>query len=97
MPRSIKMPFIPHTLKRVREIAGCTEEEVAKRVRKDVETVRRWESDADEALPTLAQAKKLAEWYRYNPGVFLLDEVPYYISVPELPDFRSLPNGEPLS
>lgn len=88
------MPFVPHTLKKVREITGCTEEDAAKRVRKDVETIRRWESSACEELPTLAQAKALAKYYRYSAGVFLLDELPKFIRVPELHDFRTTSNHD---
>ncbi len=88
------MPFIPSTLKQVREITGCSEEDAAKRVNKDVQTIRRWESDANEELPTLAQAKSLAKYYRYSAGVFLLDELPGFIRVPELRDFRSLTNDD---
>ena len=88
------MPFVPGTLKKVREITGCTENEAAKRVRKDVETIRRWESESDDALPTLAQAKDLARLYRFSAGLFLLDEVPDFVRVPDMHDFRTLPSGE---
>ena len=94
MARSIKMPFVPSTLKKVREISGCTEDEAAKRVRKDAETIRRWESDTRDELPTLAQAKNLAKWYRYSAGVFLLEELPGFIRVPDTHDFRTLAQGE---
>ena len=90
------MPFVPSTLKQVREITGCTEEEAARRVQKDVDTIRRWESDAHEELPTLSQAKNLAMLYRYSAGVFLLEELPDFIRVPEIHDFRTLPNGESM-
>ena len=90
MARSIKMPFVPSTLKKVREISGCTEDEAAKRVRKDAETIRRWESEAHEELPTLAQAQNLAKLYRYSAGVFLLGELPDFIQVPQIHDFRTL-------
>ena len=88
------MPFVPSTLKKVREISGCTEDEAAKRVRKDAETIRRWESDTHDELPTLAQAKNLAKWYRYSAGVFLLEELPGFIRVPDTHDFRTLAQGE---
>ena len=97
MARSIKMPFVATTLKKVREITGCTEEEAARRVGKDVETVRRWESQDFDDLPTLAQAKKLADLYRYSAGIFLFAELPDFIKVPEVHDFRSLPGGERLT
>ena len=90
MARSIKMPFVPSTLKKVREISGCTEDEAAKRVRKDAETIRRWESEAHEELPTLAQAQNLAKLYRYSAGVFLLGELPDFIRIPQIHDFRTL-------
>lgn len=88
--RSIKMPFVPSTLKKVREISGCSVEDAAKRVRKEVDTVRRWESDVHEELPTLAQAKNLAKLYRYSAGVFLLEALPDFIRVPQIHDFRTL-------
>ena len=86
------MPFVPSTLKKVREISGCSVEDAAKRVRKEVATIRRWESDAYEELPTLAQAKNLAKLYRYSAGVFLLEELPAFIRVPQIHDFRTLSN-----
>ena len=86
------MPFVPSTLKKVREISGCSVEDAAKRVRKEVATIRRWESDAYEELPTLAQAKNLAKLYRYSAGVFLLEELPAFIRIPQIHDFRTLSN-----
>ena len=96
MARSINMPFIPGTLKKVREITGCTEEEAANRVKKDVDTIRRWESEAHDELPSLAQAKILANLYRYSAGVFLLEQLPDFIRVPDVHDFRTIPNGESM-
>ncbi len=91
------MPFVPGTLKKVREVTGCSEEDAAKKVRKDVDTIRRWESYAYDDLPTLAQAKGLAKLYRYSAGVFLLPELPDFITVPEVHDFRTLPSGDNVS
>lgn len=89
MPRSIKLPFIPSSLRKLREIAGCTEEEAAKRVRKDVELIRMWESDDYEELPTYAQANQLSKLYRYDV-LMCMSEIPAHIRPPEMPDFRTL-------
>lgn len=89
MPRSIKLPFIPSSLRKLREIAGCTEEEAAKRVRKDVETIRKWESDDHDELPTYAQANQLSNLYRYDV-LMCMREIPSHIRPPEMPDFRTL-------
>ena len=88
MPRSIKLPFIPSSLRKLRDIAGCTEEEAARRVRKDVETIRKWESDDHDELPTYAQANQLSELYRYDV-LMCLREIPSHIRPPEMPDFRT--------
>ena len=89
MPRSIKLPFIPSSLRKLRDIAGCTEEEAARRVRKDVETIRKWESDDHDELPTYAQANQLSKLYRYDV-LMCLREIPSHIRPPEMPDFRTL-------
>ena len=86
---SINLPFIPSSLRKLREIAGCTEEEVAKRVQKDVETIRKWESDDHDELPTYAQANELSDLYRYDV-LMCLREIPAHIRPPEMPDFRTL-------
>ena len=86
--RSIKLPFIPSSLRALREIAGCSLEEAAKRVRKDVDTVRKWESDAHNELPTYSQARQLGKLYRYDP-LLCLREIPSHIKPPEMPDFRT--------
>lgn len=87
--RTIKLPFIPSSLRELREIAGCSLEEAAKRVQKDVDTVRKWESDAHAELPTYSQARQLGKLYRYDP-LLCLREIPAHIKPPELPDFRTI-------
>lgn len=85
----IDMPFIPSSLRKLREIAGCTEEEAAKRVQKDVETIIRWESDEYDDLPNYAQANALSDLYRYDV-LMCMREIPPHIRPPEVPDFRTL-------
>ena len=87
--RSIKLPFIPSSLRALREIAGCSLEEAAKRVHKDVDTVSKWESDAHDELPTYSQARQLGKLYRYDP-LLCLREIPSHLKPPEMPDFRTL-------
>ena len=87
--RTIKLPFIPSSLRALREIAGCSLEEAAKRVQKDVDTVRKWESDAHAEIPTYAQARELGKLYRYDP-LLCLREIPAHIKPPEMPDFRTM-------
>ena len=86
--RSIKLPFIPSSLRALREIAGCSPEDAAKRVQKDVDTIRKWESDAHSELPTYSQARQLGKLYRYDP-LLCLREIPSHIKPPEMPDFRT--------
>ena len=85
----IDMPFIPSSLRKLREIAGCTEAEAAKRVQKDVETIIRWESDEYDDLPNYAQANALSDLYRYDV-LMCMREIPPQIRPPEVPDFRTL-------
>ena len=96
MPRSIKLPFVPASLRQLRETAGCSVEDAAKKVGKDAETIRKWESDDYPDLPTYAKARDLAQLYRYNPSLFL-KEVPAQIRPPELPDFRTSEKDGALS
>ncbi len=97
MAKSIKLPFVPSSLRQVREISGCTVEETSKKVGKDVATIRRWESDEWDELPTLAQAEKLESLYKYPLTLFLQDEVPEYVRVPDVHDFRTVSREGPAS
>lgn len=92
MPKVIRPPFLPHSLRKLREISGATIEEAAKRVGKDEDTIRRWESDDNPELPTYGQGTKLGGLYGY-PIVLALGEIPAHLRPPELPDFRTAEKG----
>ena len=96
MPRSLKLPYIPSSLRNLREIAGCTVEEAARRVQKDPDTIRHWESDEHDDLPTYAQASRLSDLYQYNT-LLCLRELPPHIKPPEMPDFRTIDKNGAVS
>lgn len=89
MPKVIRPPFLPHSLRKLREISGATVKEAAKRVGKDEATIRRWESDDHRELPTYGQAQKLGGLYGF-PIILALGDIPAHLRPPEQPDFRTL-------
>lgn len=95
MPKSIKLPFLPRSLQRLREISGAKVSEAAKSVRVDEATIHRWESDDRLDLPTYSQGQKLGKLYGYDI-VMCLAEIPEDVIPPKHPDFRMAENdGEP--
>ena len=95
MAKSIKAPATPAVLTWARETASMEVEEVAARFRSasiTPERIEAWESENSEEVPTLAQLKKLSEFYKRPLAVFFLQEAPRAFPVPR--DFRRVP-GRP--
>ncbi|MBI1904344.1 MAG: ImmA/IrrE family metallo-endopeptidase [Planctomycetia bacterium] len=82
----LKADVTPQVLKWARESLQLSVEEVAKRVRRPTEAVRRWESG--EESPTFATAEKLAALYKRPIAVFFLPRAPEEPAPPT--DFRRL-------
>jgi len=95
MAKSIKAPATPAVLTWARETASMEIEAVAARfpsANVTPERIAAWEDDASDDMPTLAQLKKLSEFYRRPLAVFFLKEAPRAFPVPR--DFRRVP-GRP--
>lgn len=93
MPRSVIAPVHPPALEWARKSAGYPElkdvlEALASKnsYRKISAGLAEWESGS--ALPTVAEAKRLAGFYRRALVDFYLQEIPEDMKDPEPPDFR---------
>lgn len=82
----LKAEVTPQVLRWARESLQLSVEEVAQRVRRPADVIRRWESG--EEAPTFATAEKLAALYRRPVAVFFLPKAPDEPAPPT--DFRRL-------
>lgn len=76
MARSIPSLVKPKLLVWARESAGLSLEQASERTKFGVEVVKAWESEEDEAAPSIAQLRKLGEAYRRPIAVFFLADPP---------------------
>jgi Zn-dependent peptidase ImmA (M78 family) len=76
MSRSVPALVKPKLLIWARESAGLSLVQAAERTKFDEETLRAWESEDNDALPTIAQLRKLGEVYKRPIAVFFLAEPP---------------------
>lgn len=76
MPRSIPALVKPKLLVWARESAGLSLGQAAERTKFEVETLEAWESEQEEATPSIAQLRKLGEAYKRPIAVFFLAEPP---------------------
>jgi len=76
MARSIPAHVKPKLLVWARESAGLSLAQASERTRFAVETLKAWESEDEEATPSIAQLRKLGEAYRRPIAVFFLAEPP---------------------
>ncbi|MGC1119728.1 MAG: XRE family transcriptional regulator [Candidatus Methanofastidiosia archaeon] len=91
MPKkSFKVEVNPIVLKWLRESSGWKFEEVSKRLKTNIETVREFETGKKK--PTLRQLKELSRIYKRPLAAFLLSEPEKEKPLPE--DYRMLPNRE---
>ncbi|NPV60014.1 MAG: ImmA/IrrE family metallo-endopeptidase [Actinobacteria bacterium] len=88
MRTSVEALVTPSVLKWAREKSGYDLQTASKKIGRPVSDIEAWESG--EKRPTLAQARKAAEVYKYSLAVFYLPEPPKGFSV--LRDFRNLPD-----
>ncbi|MBA3044860.1 MAG: XRE family transcriptional regulator [Candidatus Thermoplasmatota archaeon] len=90
MSRTLKVEVDPKVFKWLRESAGWTKEEVAKRLGTSIEVVEAIE--ARERQPTLRQLKELSNAYKRPLAAFLLSKP---LEEPPLPkDYRMLPGKQ---
>jgi Zn-dependent peptidase ImmA (M78 family)/transcriptional regulator with XRE-family HTH domain len=81
----------PSILVWARESMGLSHSDVAKKIKKDEETIVNWESG--ELLPTFSQLEKLAyQIYKRPLVVFFLPEPPKETTIKE--DFRTIPDED---
>jgi Zn-dependent peptidase ImmA (M78 family)/DNA-binding XRE family transcriptional regulator len=91
MPRpSLTVPVNPKVLSWARESAGWTVEELAKKLKVSVDTVRRFEDG--NRRPTLKTLEKLAGWFKRPLAAFMLASPPKEPPAPA--DFRKLPDSK---
>ncbi|OQY99683.1 MAG: hypothetical protein B6D41_01245 [Chloroflexi bacterium UTCFX4] len=90
--KSIEVGLNPAVLRWARTSAGWSIEEIAEKLKIKPDTYKLWESG--EIRPTLANLKKLAEYFKRPLAVFFLPEPPHDPPLPT--DFRKL-FGEPSS
>ncbi len=88
---SEKIPLNPHVLRWARETAGWSLEEVAIRMKKDVDTVSAWETGS--ASPTYIQLEKLAYQLFKRPIALFFFPKPPEEETPNQ-SFRTLPKQE---
>ena len=87
MPSSVEALITPSVIKWAREKAGYDLPTASKKIGRTVSEIKAWE--VGEKRPTLAQARKAAEVYKFSLAVFYLPGPPEGFSV--LRDFRQLP------
>ena len=87
MPGSIKIEVKPEVFKWLRTSAGWTIEDVSKRLKTSVETLKGFESG--EKAPTLRQLKELSQAYKRPLAAFLLSKPIKEKPMPK--DYRMLP------
>lgn len=77
MARSIPALVKPQLLVWARESAGLSRAQAAERTKFEIEKLEAWESEADEAAPSIAQLRKLGDAYKRPIAVFFLAEPPW--------------------
>jgi len=87
MPGTVRIKINPTVFKWLRTSAGWTIEDVSRRLKTSIETVKAFESG--EKSPTLRQLKELSLAYRRPVAAFLLPEPPQERPMPK--DYRMLP------
>lgn len=89
MPKPARALVRPKILTWARESAGYTIEQAATKIPVKPDRLASWESEENEARPTINQLRKMATVYKRPLSVFYLQEVPTRFQV--LRDFRRLP------
>src|SRR5216683_7436575 len=86
---SVKADVTPRILQWARESLDLTVEEVAAKLRRSPDTIRRWESGKE--APSVTALERMATLYKRPLAVFYLPEPPEDPPAPQ--DFRRLPGG----
>lgn len=84
--RSPTLPYNPHILKWAREWRGRSVQEAAQKVNVDEEKLLAWESGS--LVPTVRQARILADFYNRSFLEFFLSRIPNVVETKLAPDFR---------
>lgn len=93
MSRSVPALVKPPLLVWARESAGLSLAQAAERTKFDLERLEAWESEDDEAAPSIAQLRKLGEAYKRPIAVFFLAEPPQGFAPQR--EFRRLAGVQP--
>jgi Zn-dependent peptidase ImmA (M78 family) len=90
MPRkSTSIPINPDVLRWAREWRGRSLDDAAAKVKKPVKTIEDWETVGSGAVPTVNQARTLAEFYARPFVEFFLPAPPELLTSEPLSDFRT--------
>ena len=89
------LPFNPAVLRWAREWAGWSVDRAARKVGKPAAVVAAWEDDGDVRLPTVGQARKLADAYGRPFMEFFRTAVPDIRRPGQIPDFRLDRSADP--
>lgn len=84
-----RLPYNGAMLQWAREWRGRTVEEAADRVKVPVDRLVAWEDNDDEDVPTVRQARTLADFYEREFLEFFYDEPPEIKESGLIPDFRT--------
>lgn len=82
------IPFNKSVLKWARERHGRSREQAAKRAGVTPEKITEWESEASNSMPTVRQARLLAQEYQRPFLEFFAKEIPNMSELELVPDFR---------
>ena len=91
-------PYNPDVLRWARKLAGISLADVARSVGVKEDRVAEWERDKPEKVPTVRQARKLANLYKRSFIEFFRHTLPNLPDPELIPDFRLFPaSSEPSS
>lgn len=92
MPKSFNVKVEPSILIWARTSIGYSQEDIAKKVKKNVSVIAAWEKGIPNVQPTFSQLEKLAQLYKRPLAVFFLPSPPQ--EKPLKQDFRTLPDSD---
>src|SRR5882757_401898 len=91
------IPFNPDVLRWAREWRGRSIDEVAAKLKQPAEKIQEWEDKKNDSVPTVSQARTLADFYDRAFLEFLRTSIPP-VREPELiPDLRRPRDAKKLS
>ena len=90
-----RLPYNGAMLRWAREWRGRSIKDAADRIGVDPQRLRNWEAQVSEDIPTVRQARRLAEYYERAFIEFFYDEPPTIYESSLVPDYRSHRGSDP--